>query len=61
MQAEKDFFYQHILGESQYLKAGEFVLDKLHWLELFLQSVDLRQPLIDIFGNEFNFFISAMS
>ena len=61
VQAEKDFFYQRILGVHQYFKPGEFVLDKLHWLELFPQSVDLRQPLIDIFGNEFNFFIPAMS
>ena len=59
--AEKDFFYQHILGVHQYFKAGEFVLGKLHWLELFPQSVDLTQPLVDIFGNEFDFFICAMA
>lgn len=48
------------MGVHEYFKTGEFVLGKLHWLELLPQTIDLTQSVIDIFGSEFDYFISAM-
>ena len=58
-QVNKDLFYQRITRVNKYFTAGEFVLGTLHWLELFPHKVDLAKSVVDIFGDEFDFFISA--
>ena len=58
---EQDLFYQCIVDVHKRFKAGDFVSGKLHWLELFPHRVDLTQCVIDTFGNEFDYFISAMN
>ena len=60
-QVNKDLFYQRITRIHKYFTAGEFVLGTLHWLELFPHKVDLTKSVVDIFGDEFDFFISAMT
>ena len=62
IQSERELFYSHIIEVHKLFEAGDFVLGKLHWLELLPHiKVDLTQTVIDIFGNEFEYFISAMT
>ena len=61
IQSQQDLFYSHIIEVHKRFEAGDFALGKLHWLELLPQKVDLAHTVIDIFGNEFEYFISAMT
>ena len=54
--------FTRIIEVHKLFEAGHFALGKLHWLELLSHiQVDLTQTVIDIFGNEFEYFISAMT
>ena len=61
IQSQRDLFYSRIIEVHKLFEAGDFALGKLHWLELLPQKVDLTHTVIDIFGNEFEYFISAMT
>ena len=61
IQSQRDLFYSRMNEVHKLFKAGDFALGKLHWLELPPQKVDLTHTVIDIFGNEFEYFISAMT
>lgn len=53
---------QRVSEVHKFFEAGDFALGKLHWLELLLQTkVDLTCTIIDIFGNKFEYFLSAMT
>ena len=61
VQVIKDLFYQRITRVHKYFTVRVFVIDTLHWLDLFPHKFDLTKSVLEIFGDEFDFFISTMT